>query len=289
VDNFINILAKPVTEGLYNDLKNQVAVFTKKHGRAPSLATVLVGEDPASQVYVRKKGETCTMLGMGHEDFKLSESTTQAELLDLVKKLNSTKTIDGILVQKPLPKQISESVIFDAIDPKKDVDCFSPANVGFLCQGRPYVAPCTPAGMIELLKHYGISTKGKNALVIGRSDIVGKPIGMLLLKDDATVTYAHSRTQNIAEHIARAEIVVAAIGKPHFLKADLPWNPKCTVLDVGINRLPSGKLVGDVDYENVSKKVAAITPVPGGVGPMTIALLMQNTLSCAQKRMEEKP
>lgn len=278
--------SKPVAAGVYTRLEADVASFARRHGRTPSLTTVLVGEDPASQVYVGKKGEMCRKLGFGHKDHKLPATTTQAELMALVKRLNEDDGIDGILVQKPLPKPLNESAVFDAINPLKDVDCFHPANVGLLCQGRPVVKPCTPAGVMEILAHYGIPLRGARALVVGRSDIVGKPMGMMLLKEDATVTYAHSRTKDIPALIAESDIVVAAIGRAKFLGEGLPWRRDSIVIDVGVNRLPDGKLAGDVDYEKVLPLVKAITPVPGGVGPMTIAMLMVNTLSAARARLE---
>jgi methylenetetrahydrofolate dehydrogenase (NADP+)/methenyltetrahydrofolate cyclohydrolase len=243
-----------------------------------------VGDDPASQVYVKKKGEMCAALGYGHKDHKLPSNTPQEKLFELVRQLNADDSVDGILVQKPLPSQINERMIFDALDPLKDVDCFSPQNVGLLAQGRGVIAPCTPAGVMEILAHYKINPKGMNALVVGRSDIVGKPMAQLLLKADATVTIAHSRTEDLAAHVAQSNLVVAAIGRPQMMDGDLPWRPDAVVIDVGINRLPSGKLAGDVKYDAVAPKVRAITPVPGGVGPMTIAMLMANTLALAKVR-----
>ncbi len=276
--------AKSVSEALYLRLRQELAEFRQRVGRPPSLATILVGDDPASRVYVAKKGQMCADLGYGHKDYKLPASTLQKDLLQLVHDLNADDAVDGILVQKPLPPQINERVIFDALDPLKDVDCFSPQNVGLLSQGRGTVAPCTPAGVMEILSHYQISPRGMNALVVGRSDIVGKPMAQLLLQADATVTMAHSRTTNLAAHIATADLVVAAIGRPQMLGGDLPWKSTAVVIDVGINRLPTGKLAGDVNYEQVAPKVKAITPVPGGVGPMTIAMLMANTLTLARAR-----
>lgn len=279
----ISLESKPVAAAYYAQLENRIAAVKKRRGYAPALATVLVGEDPASQIYVSKKGEMCAKLGLGHQDFKLSANATEKELLELVTLLNADKRVDGILVQRPMPKQINESRVLDAIDPRKDVDCFSPANVGYLAQGRGKLLPCTPAGAMEILNYFKIDIAGKNALVVGRSDIVGKPMGMLLLQANATVAYAHSKTKDLPSLIAWADIVVAAIGRAHFLGGDLPWKKNAVVIDVGINRREDKKVVGDVDFAAVSKKVSAITPVPGGVGPMTIALLMGNTVRAAEE------
>lgn len=276
--------AKPVADALALKTAKAVESFRSVTGRAPTLTTILVGEDPASQVYVKKKGETCLKLGMGHKDFKLSASTSQNELAQLVTSLNMNDEVDGILVQKPLPRPLYETEIFDLIRPDKDVDCFSPHNVGLLVQGRATLKPCTPAGVMEILNHYKIPTAGKCALILGRSDIVGKPMGQLLLQGDATVTYAHSRTQNIPELISNADIIVAAIGRPLQFGSQYKWKKSAVVIDVGINRLPDGSLAGDVDYNSVHSQVHAITPVPGGVGPMTIAMLMVNTVTAAYQR-----
>lgn len=275
--------ANDIAPEIYNELTTAIADFKRLRGRAPSLATVLVGKDPASEVYVRKKAETCAHLGMGHVDIKLDARISQTKLLGEISTLNNNKDIDGILVQKPLPDGLSEQETFDAIDPNKDVDCFSPENVGRLAQGRPRFIPCTPAGILELLQHAKIDISGKTALVVGRSEIVGKPIAQLLLARNATVIIAHSKTKNLPELVSIADVVIAAIGRPKFLGTTLPWKPTATVVDVGINRLGS-KLVGDVDFNAVSQKVANITPVPGGVGPMTIAMLMVNTVNAAFSR-----
>lgn len=275
----LHLLAKPVEETLYERLRTRIQKLSVK----PGLATVLVGEDPASQVYVRKKGEMCVKLGMQYKDHKLQSKTTQKELEALIDKLNADPNVHGILVQSPLPKPLDERAIYDRIDPKKDVDCFHPANVGLLSQGRARFLPCTPAGVMKILEHYKISLAGLNALVVGRSDIVGKPMAALLLQANATVTTAHSKTKDLARHISEADLVVAAIGKTRFLGGELPWKRDAVVIDVGINRdAASGKLCGDVDFAAVSPKVRAITPVPGGVGPMTIAILMENTVRSAE-------
>lgn len=278
--------AEPVANEVYRRVTRAAEFVRSKTGHLPTLATVLVGDDSASHIYVRKKGEMCAKLGMGHRDYKYSSDISQATLIETVRKLNADPEVDGILVQRPLPKQLQESEVFDLIDPKKDVDCFSPHNVGLLSQGRGNLLPCTPAGVMEILRHYKIETVGKNALVVGRSDIVGKPQALLLLHANATVTIAHSKTRDLAARVAEADIVVAAIGRSKFLTGDLPWKKTATVIDVGMNRPPEGKLCGDVDFEAVSPKVAAITPVPGGVGPMTIAMLMVNTVRAALLRQD---
>ena len=280
----LSLLAHPVTESVLERVSNAVKIFQNKKGRAPSLATILVGDDPSSMVYVKKKGEMCRTLGLGHQDFKLPHNTTQSHLMDLVSSLSENANIDGILVQKPLPEGFTENLVFDSIVPEKDVDCFSPYNTGLLTQGRGRLLPCTPSGVMEILRFYKITTAGKRALVIGRSDIVGKPMGLLLLQADATVTYAHSRTKDLGSLIAEADIVVAAIGKACALGDNFPWQRHTTVIDVGIHRGANGKLCGDIDFTHVAPKVAAITPVPGGVGPMTIAMLMVNTVRAAFHR-----
>ncbi len=251
-------------------------------GVVPHLAAVLVGDDPASAVYVRNKHAACEKAGMKSTLHRLSASTSQAELLDLVKRLNDDRSVHGILVQLPLPKQIDTTTVLDAVNPGKDVDGFHPENVGLLQQGRARFTPCTPAGVMHMLEVSGIPTSGKHAVVIGRSDIVGKPMAALLAQKgaDATVTICHSRTKDIAAFARSADILVAAIGSPRFVKGE--WvKPGAVVIDVGINRV-GDKLVGDVDYESAAQVASAITPVPGGVGPMTIAMLLGNTLRAAQ-------
>jgi methylenetetrahydrofolate dehydrogenase (NADP+)/methenyltetrahydrofolate cyclohydrolase len=279
-----HLKAAPVAESVYWRVGLAAQAVRTASGHSPTLATILVGADPASQVYVRKKGEMCQKLGLGHRDVPLPANTSEQKLVEIVHALNQDAEVDGILVQKPLPKQIAESAIFDLIAPEKDVDCFSPTNVGLLAQGRAQLLPCTPAGILEILRHYSINLAGKNALVIGRSEIVGKPMALLLLQAHATVTIAHSKTKDLAACIAAADIVVAATGKPKFLTGSLPWKREAVVIDVGINRTTDGKLCGDVDFDAVAPKVAAITPVPGGVGPMTIAMLMVNTVRAARLR-----
>lgn len=276
--------ALPVAEEVYARVLRASEHCRHKTGHMPTLATVLVGADPASQIYVRKKGEMCAKLGFGHKDFKLDANTSEAALLDIIRNLNADEAIDGILVQAPLPQHINSSNVYDLIEPAKDVDCFSAHNVGLVSQGRGKLLPCTPAGVIQILKHYKIKLSGKNALVVGRSDIVGKPMSLLLLHENCTVTIAHSKTTDLAKCVANADLVVAAIGRANFLDGSLPWRQDCVVVDVGMNRKPTGKVVGDVDFDAVAEKVSAITPVPGGVGPMTIAMLMVNTVRAALAR-----
>lgn len=255
----------------------------KNKGITPTLAVVLVGEDKASQTYVASKERSTIAAHMGSVAHKLPETTTQSELLALIKLLNNDDSIDGILVQLPLPKHIDTNAILEAIDPNKDVDGFHAINVGKLNSGLDGFVPCTPLGIMELFKAYNIDVSGKNAVVIGRSNIVGKPMAALLLNAGATVTIAHSKTKDLASVCKNAQIIVVAVGKPNFLKADMV-SDGAIVIDVGINRLDSGKLVGDCDYESVAPKCSMITPVPGGVGPMTIAMLLSNTLKSAKNR-----
>jgi len=263
------------------------ADFTRQTGRQPGLATVLVGEDPASAVYVRSKGKATGEAGMASFAHKLPDTTSEAKLLDLVDELNRDDTVDGILVQLPLPPQIDASRVIAAIDPAKDVDGFHPMNAGRLATGLDALVPCTPYGCLYLLKQELGSLSGKEAVVIGRSNIVGKPMAMLLIGESATVTVAHSRTRDLPEVVRRADIVVAAVGRPQMVKGD--WiKPGAVVIDVGINRVPAedgkSRLVGDVDFASASERAAAITPVPGGVGPMTIAMLLRNTIVAAHRR-----
>lgn len=276
--------AAPVAEEVYERVRKASHSIHGQTGHLPTLATILVGADPASQIYVRKKGEMCASLGLGHRDLTLAADISEERLLDTIRELNFDDKVDGILVQKPFSKHISEAKVFSLIDPRKDVDCFSPHNVGLLVQGTADLLPCTPAGIMEILRHYKAQIAGQNALVVGRSDIVGKPMALLLLHSHATVTIAHSKTQDMAARVAAADIVVAAIGKDRFLKGDLPWKKSAIVIDVGMNRGVDGKVRGDVDFDAVAPRVAAITPVPGGVGPMTIAMLMVNTVRAARIR-----
>ena len=256
----------------------------KKFGIEPTLAVVLVGEDKASQTYVRAKEKACNEYGIKSVAHRLSENTTQNELLALINVLNLDDSIHGILVQLPLPKHIDTNVVLAAIDPRKDVDGFHAVNVGKLVSGLDGFVPCTPLGVMEILKEYGIEVAGLNAVVIGRSNIVGKPMANLLLNASATVTVTHSKTKNLKEICKNADLIVAAIGKPFFLKADMVKNG-VVVVDVGINRLDDGRLVGDVDFDEVAPKCSYMTPVPGGVGPMTIAMLLNNTILAAQAKI----
>ena len=259
----------------------------KKFGIEPTLAVVLVGEDKASQTYVRAKEKACNEYGIKSVAHRLSENTTQNELLALINVLNLDDSIHGILVQLPLPKHIDTNVVLAAIDPRKDVDGFHAVNVGKLVSGLDGFVPCTPLGVMEILKEYGIDVAGLNSVVIGRSNIVGKPMANLLLNASATVTVTHSKTKNLKEICKNADLIVAAIGKPFFLKADMVKDG-AVVVDVGINRLDDGRLVGDVDFDEVAPKCSYITPVPGGVGPMTIAMLLNNTILAAQaKKIKE--
>lgn len=254
----------------------------KDNGITVGLAVIIVGSDPASQVYVANKKKACQSLGIISEEYALPENTSQQELLDLINELNNKKSINGILCQLPLPAHLDEKLIINSISPEKDVDAFHPVNVGKIMIGDYDFVPCTPAGVMEMLTYHNIDISGKNCVVIGRSNIVGKPMGMLLLHKNGTVTICHSRTKNLKEVCKEADILVASVGKAGFVTADMV-KEGAVVIDVGINRV-DGKLYGDVDFDNVKEKASAITPVPGGVGPMTIAMLMQNTLTAAKKQ-----
>ena len=262
------------------DIKAEVDALKAK-GITPGLAVIIVGTDPASQVYVRNKGRGCDEVGIYSEIIELPEQTTENELLEIIDKLNERREISGILVQLPLPKHISEKAVTDRILPEKDVDAFSDANVGKIMLGSPAFLPCTPAGVMELLERYNIDVSGKECVVVGRSNIVGKPMAMLLLAKNGTVTICHSRTKNLAEHTKRADILVVAIGRAGMITGDM-IKDGAVVVDVGINRGSDGKLCGDVDFESASAKASYITPVPGGVGPMTITMLLKNTVSAAK-------
>lgn len=266
------------------EVKAQVAKETeelKQQGITPGLAVVIVGDDPASRVYVNNKKKACEVVGFKSEEYALPAETTQEELLELVNTLNNKKDINGILVQLPLPKHLDEKEVIEAINPIKDVDAFHATNVGKIMIGDYDFLPCTPAGVMEMLASYNIDVNGKNCIVIGRSNIVGKPMAMLLLHKNGTVTICHSRTQNLKEVCAGADILVAAVGIPKFVKADMV-KEGAVVIDVGMDRDENGKLCGDVDFENVKDKTSYITPVPGGVGPMTIAMLMKNTIKACR-------
>lgn len=271
---------------LRESLKGRVGQFQQSSGVQPCLAVVLVGDDPASQVYVSHKIKACAQAGIRSIEKKLSAETKEEELLKVVEGLNKDDGVHGILVQLPLPRSINEEKVIDAISPLKDADGLSVENLGLLLSGRKRVAPCTPSGVIELLKHNKIEMAGKRAVVIGRSQIVGKPMALLLMEENATVTICHSRTQNLRDHLSKADLVVVAAGKPEFLGAD-DFKEGCVIVDVGIHRKENGKLCGDVRYEEVKEKAAAVTPVPGGVGPMTIAMLLENTLKLAEIHWEK--
>ena len=258
----------------------------KEKGMTPGLAVIIVGNDPASKVYVGSKERTCIELGMYSEKYELPENTTNEQLLELVEKLNRDDKIHGILCQLPLPKHLDEKAVIDAIVPEKDVDAFHVQNVGKIMLGDYDFLPCTPAGIMEMLKFSGIDPAGKHCVVIGRSNIVGKPMAMLMLHANATVTICHSKTQNLKGICREADILVAAVGRAKFVTADMV-KPGAVVIDGGMNRDENGKLCGDVDYAEVEKVCSAITPVPGGVGPMTIAMLMSNTLTSAKRYMKQ--
>lgn len=268
----IRLDGKVLSEEIKLDVKRRVAEVG-----APTLAVVLVGNDPASAVYVSGKKKACEFTGIRSLSYELSADTSEDELLKLVDDLNARSDVDGILVQLPLPKHINEDKVLLRIYPEKDVDAFHPYNVGMLSIGRPIFKPCTPAGVIELIKKSGATISGKNCVVVGRSNIVGKPVSMLLLAENGTVTTCHSRTANLREVCANADILVAALGKPRFITADM-IKENSVVIDVGIHRMENNKLCGDVDFDACKEKAGFITPVPGGVGPMTIAMLMRNCL-----------
>lgn len=272
---------KKVSAQVKEEVKNQVLRLKAEHGITPGLAVVIVGDDPASRVYVNNKKKACEFVGFKSEEYALPEQTTQEDLLNLVKELNNKQDINGILVQLPLPKHLDDKAVIEAINPLKDVDAFHAVNVGKIMLGEYDFLPCTPAGVMEMLHAYDIPVCGKNCVVIGRSNIVGKPMAMLLLHENATVTICHSRTRNLSEVCSKADILVAAVGKPKFVTEDMVKDG-AVVIDVGMDRDENGRLCGDVDFENVKQKCSYITPVPGGVGPMTIATLMKNTLKAAK-------
>ena len=272
---------KKVSAEVKEKVRQQTLSLIEKHGVTPGLAVVIVGDDPASRVYVNNKKKACELVGFRSEEYALPAETTQEELLELVNTLNNKEDINGILVQLPLPKHLDDKAVIEAINPVKDVDAFHAVNVGKIMLGEYDFLPCTPAGVMEMLHSYEIPVEGKECVVIGRSNIVGKPMGMLLLHENGTVTICHSRTKNLAEVCRRADILVAAVGIPKFVKADMV-KEGAVVIDVGMDRDENGKLCGDVDFENVKDKCSFITPVPGGVGPMTIATLMKNTLKACR-------
>ena len=277
---------KTVSARVKQELKIEAENLTKA-GTKPGLAVVIVGDDSASKVYVANKEKACAELGIYSEKYALSADTTEDELLNLIKKLNSDDKIHGILVQLPLPKHLDDKTIINNILPSKDVDAFHPTNVGRIMIGDFDFVPCTPAGIMELIHESGVEVGGKECVVIGRSNIVGKPMSMLLLHENGTVTVCHSKTSDLKAQTRRADILVAAVGIPKFVKADMV-KPGAVVIDVGMDRDENGKLCGDVDFDEVEKVASAITPVPGGVGPMTIAMLMRNTITAAKRAHENK-
>ena len=276
---------KAIATEVRGEVAREAARFAKEHGRKPGLDVVLVGDDAASQVYVRNKEKAAEQCGIRGAVYRLPESTTQAELLALVRDLGHDPTTDGILVQLPLPKGLDELRTTDAIEPLKDVDGLTPLSAGYLMSGRPGLRPCTPRGCMRLLAATGVELAGATAVVIGRSNLVGKPIAQMLLAEHCTVTMAHSRTKDLAAEVRRADIVIAAVGRPKLVRGE--WIKEgAVVIDVGINRTADGALVGDVDFEEASARAGWITPVPGGVGPMTIAMLLANTVEAAFRRAE---
>ena len=281
----IRIDGKAVSAAVREEVKQQAVALTAQ-GHQPALAVILVGEDPASQVYVRNKHKACAECGIRSLQYELPASTTQQELLTLIQTLNEDDTVDGILCQLPLPKHLDEQAVILAIDPKKDVDAFHPVNAGRIMSGDYGFLPCTPAGIMEMLRRYDITISGKRCVVIGRSNIVGKPMAMLLINAGGTVTVCNSKTRDLPAVTREADILVAAVGKPHFVTADMV-KEGAVVIDVGINRNADGKLCGDVAFDEVSEKASYITPVPGGVGPMTITMLLQNTITAAKIHKEE--
>ncbi len=269
---------------VHEEVRREVESFASRHGCAPALAAILVGDDPASALYVRNKARAAGLVGIRSETFHLSGRTSQEELLDLVDRLNAREEVHGILPQLPLPEHLDPEAVFERLDPRKDVDGLSPYNVGRLCLGRPHLVPCTPLGVLELIRSTGFPLRGARAVVVGRSNLVGKPIALLLLAEHATVTLCHSRTRDLAAHTREADVVVAAVGRPHLVTADMV-KPGAVVVDVGITR-QHGRIVGDVDFEEVREVAGWITPVPGGVGPMTVAMLLRNTVQAAQLQLE---
>ncbi|MBI3810960.1 MAG: bifunctional methylenetetrahydrofolate dehydrogenase/methenyltetrahydrofolate cyclohydrolase FolD [Nitrospirae bacterium] len=272
---------KKIAAEIRGRIKEEARRLTAQ-GRQPGLAAVLVGDNPASVIYVRNKRKACEEAGIYSEEHKLPEATKQDDLLKLIHRLNNDPKIHGILIQLPLPKHVDADRVLYAVSPKKDVDGLHPNNIGQLTMGAPVFVPCTPAGVMAMLDYHKIPIEGQRAVIVGRSNLVGRPVSLLLMHRNATITVCHSRTQDIAAICREGDILVAAIGKARFVTAEMV-KPGAVVIDVGINRLPDGKLVGDVDYEPVSRKAGWITPVPGGVGPMTIAMLLKNTLESAKR------
>lgn len=282
----IIIDGKNLAKKIRQELKEECNEL-KKNNINPKLAVIMVGDDPASKVYVRNKSRACNEIGIDYEEFILKEETTQEELIKLIEKLNDDNNINGILLQSPIPKHLNINEAFKAITYKKDVDGFTPSSVGKLCIGEDTFISCTPYGVMKMFEEYNIDLTGKDVVILGRSNIVGKPLIQCCLQKNATVTVCHSRTKNLEEHTKRADVVISAIGQSKFVKADMVKDD-AVVIDVGINRGEDGKLTGDVDFENVEKKASYITPVPGGVGPMTIAMLMNNVIKATKEQNREK-
>ena len=281
----IIIDGKATSLAMKEELKGKIDTFVAEKGVRPGLSVIIVGDDPASAVYVRNKENACAAVGIASKTYRLPAETTEESLLALIARLNSDSDVHGILVQLPLPKHICEEKVISTIAPSKDVDAFHAQNVGHIMIGNYRFLPCTPAGVMALLERYGIAVEGKHCVVIGRSNIVGKPQAMLLLEKNGTVTICHSKTKNLADITRQADILVAAVGRANFVTADMV-KEGATVIDVGINRLPNGTLCGDVAFTEVEKKAYAITPVPGGVGPMTVTMLLYNTLTAAEESLK---
>lgn len=277
---------KLVSEKLRKDIADETREFSEKYGILPGLAVIIVGDDPASKIYVRNKKRACDQVGFNSYEIVMPEQTTEEELLARISELNTDSSVHGILVQLPLPRHIDQDKVINAILPEKDVDAFHPANVGKILTGGYSFLPCTPAGVISLLEYYSVKISGKKCVVLGRSNIVGKPMALLLLERNGTVTVCHSRTENLSDEIGSADILVVAIGKPEFVKGDM-IKDGAVVIDVGINRASDGHLVGDVEFESASRVASMITPVPGGVGPMTITTLLRNTLTAARRFVQQ--
>ena len=275
---------RPVAAKVLAEVKAGVAALTANTGIQPTLAVVLVGEDPASQIYVRNKKRAADDVGIASRDFLFPAGCSQAELTETIRTINADPSVHGILLQLPLPKGLDENEAVNAIAPAKDADGLHPVSLGNLLAGKPSMVPCTPGGCLEILDHYGIPLEGAEAVVVGRSRLVGKPLAQLLLARNATVTMCHTRTRDLAEHCRQAEILCVAAGRPRFITGDMV-KEGAVVIDVGVNRLDTGKLAGDVDFESVSKRARAITPVPGGVGLMTVAMLMKNTLLATTRQL----
>ena len=275
---------KEVAAKVLAEVKTDVAALRQKTGVQPTLAVILVGDDPASQIYVRNKKRAADEVGINSRDYLFPQGCTQAELLETIAGINRDASVHGVLLQLPLPKGMDEDQAVEAIAPEKDADGLHPTNLGRLLAGKPGAVPCTPAGCIEILDHYGIAIEGAEAVVVGRSRLVGKPLAQLLLARHATVTMCHTRTRDLAGHCRRADILCVAAGKPGVITGDMV-REGAVVIDVGVNRLPTGKVTGDVQFDSVSPRVRAITPVPGGVGPMTVAMLMRNTARAAHRQL----